>query len=123
MIEQNDVNISSARTSTSADGTLSRKEFIRKVVTGAAVTGGVLAAPAVLDKFLVPRAYAATSINAGGCGLANAGQATQATGKPDVVAAKGKNIYCDTGNPLSTTGAQKNPDTTCVNGGDATLVC
>lgn len=107
----------------SADASLTRKEFIKKVVTGAAVTGGALAAPAVLDKFLVPRAYAATSINAPGCGKGNAGQATQATGKPDVVASQGKNIYCDTGNPLSTTGAQKNPDTTCVNGGDATLVC
>lgn len=35
-----------------------RREFIEKVVKRAAIVGGLLAAPQVLDKFLVPKAWA-----------------------------------------------------------------
>jgi hypothetical protein len=45
----------------SCDRSFTRVEFIRRVVKGAALTGGVLASPKIIDKFLVPPAYAATS--------------------------------------------------------------
>lgn len=44
-----------------ADPSLTRKQFLERVVKGAALTGGALAAPRILDKFLVPPAYAQTS--------------------------------------------------------------
>jgi hypothetical protein len=44
---------------------ISRKEFISRVVKGAAITGGVLLAPKVLDKFLIRAAYATTSTSVG----------------------------------------------------------
>jgi hypothetical protein len=45
----------------SSDPSLTRSEFIQKVVKASALTGGILAAPRILDRFLVPPAYAATS--------------------------------------------------------------
>lgn len=50
----------------SCDPSLSRAEFIRKVVKGAALTGGLLAAPKILDRFLTPPAYASSS-SGGAC--------------------------------------------------------
>jgi len=38
----------------SSDPSITRKEFITKVLKGAAITGGVLLAPKVLDKFILP---------------------------------------------------------------------
>lgn len=117
------IEINSKDNNGSSDSSLTRKEFIKKVVKGAAVTGGLVAAPAVLDKFLVPRAYAATSFTtAAGCGKKNAGSSTTAAGSPDVVAVNGQNIYCGSTGGL-TTGQSKQPDTACVNGGDNSLNC
>ncbi len=45
----------------SCEPSLSRAEFIARIVKGAALTGGVLAAPKILDKFLVPPAFAGAS--------------------------------------------------------------
>lgn len=42
----------------SCDPALTRKEFLTKIVKGIALTGGVVAAPKVLDQFIIP-AYAA----------------------------------------------------------------
>jgi hypothetical protein len=44
---------------------LSRKEFIALVVKRAAIAGAVVAAPKVLDKFLVPPVEALTSTGGG----------------------------------------------------------
>jgi hypothetical protein len=44
---------------------MSRKEFLTTVVKGAAVAGVIVAAPKVVDKFLVPPVYAANSTTAG----------------------------------------------------------
>lgn len=43
------------------DPTLSRKEFLTKLVQTAAVAGSLIAAPKVIDKFLVPPAHALNS--------------------------------------------------------------
>jgi len=53
--EQRDLNSESA-----CDQALSRKEFLNKVLKGAAITGGLLVAPLVLDKFLVQAVAAAS---------------------------------------------------------------
>ncbi|GEM_PF-2056636 len=45
----------------SCDSHLSRKEFLRTVIRRAAVAGAILAAPRVVDKFLVPPVYAGGS--------------------------------------------------------------
>ncbi len=45
----------------SAEKSLTRQQFIQKIAKGAAVTGGLIAAPAILDKFLIPKVYAASS--------------------------------------------------------------
>lgn len=44
-----------------SDPTLTRQEFLLKIVKAAAIAGGVLAAPKVIDKFLVPPALASSS--------------------------------------------------------------
>jgi hypothetical protein len=51
-----------------SDGSLTRKEFLTRVVRGAVATGALLAGPRILDKFLVPPAYAGTST---GCGTSD----------------------------------------------------
>lgn len=45
----------------SCEPSMSRAEFITRVVKGAALAGGLVAAPQILDKFLVPAAFAAAS--------------------------------------------------------------
>jgi hypothetical protein len=46
------------------DSRVSRKEFLTTLVRRAALAGALLAAPKVVDKFLVPPAYAVTSTSA-----------------------------------------------------------
>ncbi|CAN5675571.1 hypothetical protein BH10CYA1_BH10CYA1_55250 [soil metagenome] len=46
---------------TACDATLSRKEFLTKLVQRAAVAGSLIAAPKIIDKFLVPPAQALNS--------------------------------------------------------------
>jgi hypothetical protein len=41
---------------------MSRKEFLETVIKRATIAGAVIAAPKVVDKFLVPPAYAAVSL-------------------------------------------------------------
>ncbi|MGH9548217.1 MAG: hypothetical protein ACRD3W_02535 [Terriglobales bacterium] len=43
------------------DARVSRKEFLTTLIKRATLAGALLAAPKVVDKFLVPPAYAATS--------------------------------------------------------------
>jgi hypothetical protein len=43
------------------DATLSRKDFLTKLVQRAAVAGSLIAAPKIIDKFLVPPAQALNS--------------------------------------------------------------
>jgi hypothetical protein len=49
---------------TSSDPAITRKEFITKVMKGVAITGGVMLAPKVLDKFILPAQAAGTSTKA-----------------------------------------------------------
>jgi hypothetical protein len=42
----------------SCDPSLSRKEFLKRAAVAALGTGAVFALPAIVDKFLVPPAYA-----------------------------------------------------------------
>lgn len=72
----------------SCEPSLSRAEFIARVVKGAALTGGVLAAPKILDKFLVPPAYAGASTST--CTI---GTATTQGGADTVVDQGGPNLY------------------------------
>jgi len=46
------------------DSRVSRKEFLTTLVRRATLAGAILAAPKVVDKFLVPPAYALTSTSA-----------------------------------------------------------
>jgi hypothetical protein len=43
----------------SCEPTMTRKDFVAKVVRRATIAGAILAAPAVIDKFLVPPGIAA----------------------------------------------------------------
>lgn len=61
MTEKNVPDQDGAEDLSSADPSLTRQQFLRRVIKGAALTGGVLASPKILDKFLVPSAYAASS--------------------------------------------------------------
>ncbi len=72
----------------SCEPSLSRAEFIARVVKGAALTGGILAAPKILDKFLVPPAYAGASSS-----TCTVGTATVAGGADTVVDLGGPNLY------------------------------
>ena len=49
------------RDAQSCDGRVSRKEFLTTVIRRASIAGALLAAPQVIDKFLIPPAYAVTS--------------------------------------------------------------
>lgn len=72
--------------SSSCEQSLTRAEFIARVVKGAALTGGLLAAPKVLDKFLVPPAFAGAS----SCVV---GASTTQGGADTVVDLGGANLY------------------------------
>lgn len=60
----------------SCEQSLTRAEFITRVVKGAALTGGLLAAPKILDKFLVPPAFAGASSCVVGAGTTQGGADT-----------------------------------------------
>lgn len=45
----------------SCDSTMSRKEFVRLVLRRGAIVGAIIAAPSVVDKFVVPPAQAMMS--------------------------------------------------------------
>ncbi len=61
MMEESNRNPESNSDVPAADSSLSRKQFLQRVVKGAALTGGVLGAPKIIDKFIVPAAYASSS--------------------------------------------------------------
>jgi hypothetical protein len=46
---------------TASDKSISRKEFVRLVLKRGAIAGAIVAAPKIIDKFLVPPVYAGTS--------------------------------------------------------------
>jgi len=56
---------------TSCDPAITRKDFLSKVIKGAALTGGLLVAPKVLDKFLIQPVYASASTCTQGPGAGN----------------------------------------------------
>ncbi len=88
----------------SCEQSLTRAEFIARVLKGAALTGGLLAAPKVLDKFLVPPAFAGTS-------SCQVGHATTQGGADTVVNLGGANLYvrCNV-NPSSASTCSGNSD-------------
>ena len=91
-----------------SDPSLSRSEFVKKVVQAAAVTGGVLGAPKILDKFLVPPAYAATSTNC------TSGDTTIPSTGTDVVVLTGGAVFdvsCTSGDGGGTFPCSANVDT------------
>lgn len=47
--------------SPASDKSISRKEFVRLVLKRGAVAGAIVAAPQIIDKFLVPPVYAESS--------------------------------------------------------------
>ncbi|HEY9713103.1 MAG TPA: hypothetical protein V6C72_06515 [Chroococcales cyanobacterium] len=62
MLENESINLpSDAESIEACDPALTRKEFLTKLVRRAAIAGSIVAAPKVLDKFLVPPVYALTS--------------------------------------------------------------
>jgi hypothetical protein len=62
MNEKHELGISiSGGDAASSDPAITRKEFIGKILKGAAITGGVLLAPKVMDKFILPAQAAGTS--------------------------------------------------------------
>lgn len=111
----------------SSDPTLTRQEFIRKVAKGAVITGGLLAAPKVIDKFLIPAAYAGCSTDSTGVGC-TATDATTANGNIDSADKNSNNLTCGTTDGCVTSHAAANTgDTHCATGGTSdstgTLVC
>ena len=81
----------------SCDPALTRKEFITKVVKGVAITGGILTAPKVLDKFIIP-AYAAglSSCNTADTGGSFKDIASMAS-SPEVVSTLTHDSICQAG--------------------------
>ncbi|HEY9772522.1 MAG TPA: hypothetical protein V6C81_01800 [Planktothrix sp.] len=69
------------------DNSISRKEFLASVIKRATVAGTLLAAPKIIDHFLVPAAYAASSTNhqrdTGSNDTANNDTVTNDTGSGD----------------------------------------
>jgi hypothetical protein len=59
----NDNDGSSKETASSCDVSLSRAEFIAKILKRGAIAGAILAAPAVIDRFVVPPAVAAGTMS------------------------------------------------------------
>jgi hypothetical protein len=57
--DKNSIDTNAAKNS--CDQQLSREEFLKLVVKRAAIAGTIIAAPKVVDKFLVPPAHAVTS--------------------------------------------------------------
>ncbi|MBX9879528.1 MAG: hypothetical protein K2Y22_13790 [Candidatus Obscuribacterales bacterium] len=57
---QNDITIKDAN-SPASDKSISRKEFVHLVLKRGAIAGAIVAAPKIIDKFLVPPVYAGTS--------------------------------------------------------------
>ena len=92
----------------SCDPSLTRKEFIHRVVKGVAITGGVLATSRILDKFLVLPAFASFS----SCGL-SVGATTNSPGA-DTVELVGS--YYE----ISCTGSDIANRSLCVSGLDKT---
>ncbi len=58
--KQQDNNVKDGSTPAS-DKSISRKEFVRLVLKRGAIAGAIIAAPKIIDKFLVPPVYAGTS--------------------------------------------------------------
>jgi len=88
----------------SCDPTVSRKEFLQKILKGAAVAGTLLAAPKVLDKFLIPAAYATTS----SCNTADTASCASATDSAGgmgvgIITAAGRGSTCDSGEGVTET--------------------
>jgi hypothetical protein len=110
--EKNNFQLEGGSEPASSDPTLTRQEFIAKVVKGAALAGGLATAPMILDKFLVPKAYASTSSQTA-CGKGNAGDST--FGGTDTVSQNGKNVTCaGFGDATVTSGKSSSPaDTAC----------
>jgi hypothetical protein len=116
----------------SSDQSLTRQEFLAKVIKGAALTGGLLAAPQVLDKFLVPKVYASSSGGGGGV-TGMIGESTGAAGHTDFVPQQpssfgtmGTDVTCTAnGDALGTTSTPSfgTADTNIVAGTDGTLTC
>ncbi len=115
----------------SSDQSLTRQEFLAKVIKGAALTGGLLAAPQVLDKFLVPKVYASSSGGGGQTGMI--GESTGSSGHGDFVpqqnstfGSMGLDITCTAnGDALGTTSTPSfgTADTNLSGMSDSTLAC
>ncbi len=58
--KQQDTDVKNGNTPAS-DKSISRKEFVRLVLKRGAIAGAIVAAPKIIDKFLVPPVYAGTS--------------------------------------------------------------
>ncbi|MBS1955867.1 MAG: hypothetical protein JST89_16910 [Cyanobacteria bacterium SZAS-4] len=95
----------------SCEQSLTRAEFITRIVKGAALTGGVLAAPRILDKFLVPPAFAGASTS-----TCTQGAATTAGGPDTVQDLGGGHFYVVCNNNIPPTASQ------CTNNGDTQLL-
>lgn len=108
MTKENDV----VNQELACDPSLSRKEFLSKVIKGAALTGGFLVAPKVLDKFLVQAVAAASSCT---------GPNKSVKGPPSGCTDTGGNACYSDGLPSSGTGGcagQFDSFTTAIGCGD-----
>ncbi len=85
---------------TSCDPALTRKEFIQKVLKGAALTGGIIAAPKVLDKFILP-ALASGLSHCTPAGTSSSQRDTFTNGRADIHSLVGNDTQCVNGLPNS----------------------
>jgi hypothetical protein len=81
----------------SSDPAITRKEFIGKVMKGAAITGGVMMAPKVLDKFILPAQAAGTSTCVIGDTAVGRDQATHNHTQTDVTTLPTGDTLCNAG--------------------------
>jgi hypothetical protein len=95
MNEKTDVEFSiNGADTNSSDPTITRKEFIKKITKGMAIAGGVMLAPKIADKFILPADAASSST----CTVSDTGagkdQATVAAHGSDVRTAPGFDTLC-----------------------------
>jgi hypothetical protein len=82
----------------SCDKDLSRKEFLNKILKGAALFGGLMAAPKVVDSFIAPASAAGlSSCNAADTSSSVSMQDFATAGNTDVNTLPGSDTLCSHG--------------------------
>jgi hypothetical protein len=112
MTEENNTASEATSNDKACDPSFTRAQFVKRVVKGAALTGGLVAAPKILDKFLVPAAYAGTST----CGPDGTATTNGGAGPDKVLTVPGIGQEVQCTNQTSLLSA-------CVTNNDSSIAC